>query len=228
MPFQFASEFDRIVYAEWHQPLLEELFGHEIDLHHDLYERTHFHRREHNGGADNGLCGAWPSPPYLAPVWRLIAKKIRAKRFLEVGTAIGYTAVLMAEAGGLGSLVDTIEIDPRHADRAERELVEGGLSDRVRVLRGDARSILPTLTRPYDVVYADADGGSTADDLSRLTRPGGAAVEVKDNLRGPLIEILDELRDTLDLGSKPDAVAIQDARDSYRGAVWAVLGRLPQ
>ena len=95
MPFQFVSEFDREVYANWHQPLLERLFGNSVDLRYDLYEHTHYHRRQHNGGADNGLCEAWPSPPYFAPAWRILAEKVGAKRFLEAGTAIGYTAVLM-------------------------------------------------------------------------------------------------------------------------------------
>ena len=116
MAFEFADEFNREVYAEWHQPLLERLFGHMIDLHYDLYELTHSHRRDHNGDVDHGLCTAWPSPPYRAPVWRLIVEKIGAKRFLEVGTAIGYTAVLMADAGGPESRLDTIEIDPSHVD----------------------------------------------------------------------------------------------------------------
>ena len=228
MAFEFAGEFDRKVYAEWHQPLLERLFGNLIDLRHDLYEHTHSHRRDHNGGADTGPCTAWPSPPYLAPVWRLIVEKTGAKRFLEIGTAIGYTAALLADAGGHGAHVDTIEIDLGHADRAEKELRERGLSERVRVLRGDARKILPTLTRPYDVVFDDGGNGGTANDLNRLTRPGGAASETKGSLRDPLIRTLEELRDTLARGKKPDAVAFQTARDSYRSAVWAVLGKPPQ
>ena len=228
MPFDFSSEFDREVYANWHQPLLERLFGDTIDLHYDLYEGTHRHRREHNRGADNGPCDAWPSPPYFAPVWGIIAEKVRAKRFLEVGTAIGYTAVLMTEAGGPGSVVDTIEADPNHADRAEKELMERGLSKRVHVLRGDAGSILPTLTRSYDVVYVDAGNNGSAVDLNRLTQPTGVAIEIKDNLRGPLIEILKELRDELSLGRRPELVAIRDARESYRRAVSVALGSLPQ
>ena len=227
-PYQFSSEFDREVYANWHQPLLERLFGTSIDLHYDLYEATHRHRREHNRGADNGPCDAWPSPPYLAPVWSMLAEKVRAKRFLEVGTAIGYTAVLMAEAGGSGSLVDTIEADPDHADRAENEIMERGLSKRVRVLRGDAGSILPTLARSYDVVYVDADHGNSAVDLNRLTRTTGVTMEAKDNLRGQLIEFLEEFRDALSLGIKPYLATFRDARESYRRAVLDGPGRLPQ
>ena len=226
--FEFADESAREVYAEWHRSLLERLFGDVIDLRYALYEQTHSHRRIHNGGADTGPCAAWPSPPYLAPVWRLIVEKISAKRFLEVGTAIGYTAVLMADAGGSGCHVDTIEVDSGHADRAEKELAERGLSGRVRVLHGDARNILPSLTRPYDVVFSDGENGDTVHDLNRLTRPEGAAVEFKAGLRNTLIRILEELRDTLARGNKPDTFALQTARDSYRSAVWAVLGRSHQ
>ena len=203
MTFEFGDEFDREVYAEWHRPLLEKLFGDVIDLRDELYARTHLHRRDHNGGGDTGPCTAWPSPPYLAPVWRLMAEEIGAKRFLEVGTAIGYTAVLIADAGGPGSHVDTIEIDPGHASRAEKEIRERGFSERVRVLRGDARNILPTLTRPYDVVFVDAESGDIAEDLNRLAGSRGAVAKIKDSLRDPLMMVLNELRVTLTRGNEP-------------------------
>ncbi len=149
MPFDFVDSSNRQIYAQWHVPLLQRLFGDTVDLHIDLYERTHFHRREHNAGEDDGPCTAWPSPPYRAPVWQILAERIGAKRFLEVGTGLGYTAALMAEAGGPESHVDTIEIDPVHADLAEAELGKRGLSPRVRILRGDARDTLQTLDEPY-------------------------------------------------------------------------------
>ena len=223
MGTEFADEFDREVYAEWHQPLLERLFEHMIDLYHDLYELTHAHRRDHNGGNDDGPCTAWPSPPYRAPVWRLIADKIGAKRFLEVGTAMGFTTALMADAGGPGSQVDTIEIDADHADRVEAALAKRGLSDRVRVLRGDAMKVLPTLTGPYDVVFADGGNGDMTNELTRLTRPGGAPAEITGRLSEPLTRILEGLRDTFAHGNEADTVAVSTARDSYRAAVWAAL-----
>ena len=141
-----------------------------LDLHHDLYHLTHVHRIEHNGGSNEGPCVAWPSPPYRAPVWRLIADKIGATRFLETGTALGYTAALMADAGGPACRVDTIENDPIHADIAEKELARWGLLDRVRVLRGDAGDVLLSLREPYDVVFSDGGGGNIDEHLERLTR----------------------------------------------------------
>ena len=106
--------------------------------------------------------------------------------------------------------------------------MDRGLSKRVHVLRGDAGSILPTFARSYDVVYVDANHGNSAVDLNRLTRTTAVTREARDNLRDHLIEVLEELRDALDLGIKPDLAAFRDARDSYRRAVSDALGRLPQ
>ena len=209
------------IYAEWHQPLLEELFGHESDLHHDLYEMTHSHRREHNGGTDEGACIAWPSPPYRAPVWRIVADAIGATRFLEVGTGLGYTAALMADAGGPGCWVDTIENDPLHAEIAGSELSRRGLDGRVRVLLGDAAEVVADLTVPYDVVFLDGDV-DVLDHADRLLRPGGARPEIKGLLQEPLISILGGLRASLDSGV-PEATALSQARESYRDAVIAAL-----
>ena len=223
MAFAFANEFDRIAYAQWHQPLLERSFGHEIDLRHDLYELTHSHRRDHNERVDDGACTAWPSPPYFAPVWRIVADRTHAKRFLEVGTGIGYTAALMADAGGPGCKFDTIEVDPDHADRAQRELARIGLSNRVRVIRGDAGKILPTLAAPYDVVFADVGTGAMAGELEQLIVPGGASVDIKGRLREPLLRTLEGLRDALAHGNQAPTVAFSEARDSYRRAIWSAL-----
>ena len=211
------------IYAEWHRPLLDKLFGDAIDLRYDLYELTHSHRREHNGGLDEGPCIAWPSPPYRAPVWRIVAEAIGATRFLEIGTAVGYTAALMADAGGPGCRVDTIENDATHADTAEAELAGRGLQDRVRVLRGDALDVLSGLTGPYDVVFLDGGGGDFSQHVGRLLRPAGATPEIKGRLREPLLRVLTELRASLDARDQPEPVAVSLARESYRDAVVAAL-----
>ena len=220
---EFDTEFNRNMYAEWHIPLLDTLFGDLIDQHHDLYYLTHSHRFEHNGGMMDGPCTAWPSPPSRAPVWYLIAEDIGAVRFLEVGTALGYTAALMAEAGGPRSHVDTIEIDPLHADLAEKTLGEKGLLDRVHILHGDASNILPTLTGPYDVVFVDGGDADVSRHVKRLTRPGGAPAEIKDRLRQPCIDILQRLEMSLGAGDRQADIAISEARDAYRWVVHDTL-----
>ena len=222
--FHFADSYDNEVYAGWHGPLLEQLFSDGLDFHWSVYERTHQHRREHNGGEDEGHCGAWPSPPYRAPVWQIVANQIGAKRFLEVGTGLGYTAALMADAGGSECRVDTIEIDPVHADIAEAELGKLGLLDRVRILRGDSLEVLRNLDEPYDIVFSHGGGqNDVSDELRRLTRQGGAGPDIKSELGVPLIGILTDLRATLADQNEPEMDALPRARQAYRSAVFNLL-----
>lgn len=156
------------------QAILHEIYGNRIDLHRDLYVKSTAHRNEH--GPD---CSVYPSSPASAPMWSILAAMVGAQRFLEVGCGLGYTAVLMAEAGGPRSQVDTIENTALHAELAERELAQRGLASRVRVLRGEAKEVLRILTDPYDVVFVDADWDQYPEwlpELTRLTRRGGMLV----------------------------------------------------
>ena len=157
------------------QAILREIYGEQLSIHHDLYEKSNKHREEH--GEKN--CSVYPSTPAQAPVWPLLTAMVKAKQFLEVGCGLGYTAALMAEAGGPESHVDTIENTPLHADLAEEEFSRRGLANRIRILRGESRDILPTLTDPYDIIFVDADWGeypTWLPHLTRLTRRSGVLV----------------------------------------------------
>ena len=138
---------------------------------------------------------------------------------------MGYTAALMADAGGPECRVDTIEIDQDHADQAEAELERSGVLDRVRVLRGDSTKILPKLTEPYDVVFADSGHEEIAKELRRVTRPGGAPAEIKGRLSEPLIRTLGALRESLRRGDKPDTVILSKAREEFGRVVLSTLER---
>ncbi|MFQ6013765.1 MAG: O-methyltransferase [Thermoplasmata archaeon] len=154
--------------------LLRAIYGKSLSLHYDLYEKSNLHREEHGE-----TCGVYPSSPEDASLWPTLAAVLGARRFLEVGCGLGYTAALMAEAGGPESRVDTIEGNALHADLAEAEFAERGLAQRVHVLRGEARDVLADLTDPYDVVFLDADWEEFpewVDHLARLTRVGGVVV----------------------------------------------------
>ena len=219
MTFEFESEVDRQTYAEWHVQLIEGLFGHLIDPHWELYNETHIHRRDHNGGSDQGQCTAWPSPPYQSPIWHIIVKNTGARRFLEVGTGIGYTAVLMAEAGGSTCQVDTVESDTSHADIAEHRVDQSGLSSRINVLRGDANTVLSRLTEPYDVVFLDAGVPGTEQLANRLTTPGGVGAHVKGLTRAPLMDLMLQLRASLSKADIPAEAVLADGRRRYEDIV---------
>jgi predicted O-methyltransferase YrrM len=102
-----------------------------------------------------------------------------ARRVLEVGTLFGYSAVWMARALPPDGHIDTIELEPLHADAAEHWLREAGVAERVRVHRGRAADVLDTLPGPYDLVFIDADKAGYAAyaraGIERL-RPGGLLV----------------------------------------------------
>lgn len=169
---EFDGDFDRKVYADWHLPLLSRLFGDRIERRHELYWLTHTHHRQHNGGSDDGLCVAWPSPPARAPIWHLIVERTGAKRFLEVGTAMGYATVLMAEVAGPKAHVDTIESDPEHAGMVFADGGDEEISSHLNRLTrpgGVPSGAIAALYDPLIEVLADLkialEGGSDSDDL---------------------------------------------------------------
>ena len=210
------------VYADWVRALVHDIFGDRMELHNDLYERTHEHRIEHGrelGGEEK--CGAYPSPPARAPMWYLLTDRVGAKRFLELGCALGYTAALMADSGGPESHVDAVENNALHADLAESELSSKGLGNRVRVLRGEAKDILPDLTDPYDVVFLDGGHEGLVPDLTRLTRQGGVLIdsEVKSQLFGDLKAALTRLESRLGRSNEEDERARAAAQTGYGEAV---------
>ncbi len=152
--------------------ILERLYGNQLRVHEDLHRASNAHRRSHG-------CDVYPSDLAQAPLWPLLAALVHPRRFLEIGCGLGYTAALMATTGGPGCRVDTIEANPLHADLAERALAVKGLSSRIRVHRGLARTVLPDLRGPYDVVFLDSDWQDYPRYLShlvRLTRRGSVVV----------------------------------------------------
>jgi predicted O-methyltransferase YrrM len=74
---------------------------------------------------------------------------------LEVGTAIGYSTLHMAEQLSAGRVV-TLEIDPDRARQAREFLSRAGVAERVELVEGDARETLAGLSGPFDLLFVDA------------------------------------------------------------------------
>jgi caffeoyl-CoA O-methyltransferase len=89
----------------------------------------------------------------------LLLRLAKAKKVVEVGTLVGYSAIHMARAIGEGGKVWTVEFAPKHAEVARGNFEAAGVADRVEVLVGAGRDVLPTLTSkgPFDAVFIDAD-----------------------------------------------------------------------
>jgi predicted O-methyltransferase YrrM len=92
---------------------------------------------------------------------QLLARLQKACLILEIGTLGGYSAIWLARALPEGGRLITLELEPKHAEVARRNLERAGLSDRVEVLIGPALESLPALVRRYpegfDLIFIDAD-----------------------------------------------------------------------
>ncbi|MBE7012040.1 MAG: O-methyltransferase [Ruminococcaceae bacterium] len=132
------------------------------------------------------------SQPESIRFLEIIIKIANAKRILEVGSAIGYSAIRMSRAAE--GEVTTIELSEEMADIAEENIKKAGLSDKIRLIRGDAREILPQIDGEFDLIFVDAAKGQYAEffkESRRLLKKGG--IMVSDNVLYKGMTATDEL-----------------------------------
>lgn len=93
-----------------------------------------------------------------------LAKVRGARRILEIGTLAGYSTIWLGRALPDDGELLTMEIDPRHAEVAKLNIGRAGLGDKVKVMTGDARELLPRLEKEngasFDLSFIDADKAS--------------------------------------------------------------------
>jgi len=80
-----------------------------------------------------------------------------ARRVLEIGTYSGYSALSMARALPADGTIDTLELDPKHAEFASGWIDRTEWADRITIHVGPAERALERLPGPYDLVFIDAD-----------------------------------------------------------------------
>ena len=80
-----------------------------------------------------------------------------AKRVLEIGTFTGYASLSMAAALPEGGHIDTLDIEPRHAEVAQRYIDESPYADRITIHLGPALESIAKLEGDFDLVFIDAD-----------------------------------------------------------------------
>ncbi len=99
--------------------------------------------------------------PAQGKLLHILAAAMGARRILELGTLAGYSAIWMARALPPGGRLVTLEVNPRHADVARRNLARAGVADRVDVRVGPALDELGRLAaeraEPFDLIFIDAD-----------------------------------------------------------------------
>lgn len=102
------------------------------------------------------------------------AKQPRA--ILEVGTAVGYSALLMAGVMPQDCRITTIEKYEPRIPVAKENFRKAGMSDRITLLEGDAGEVLKGLEGPYDFIFMDAAKGQYIHwlpEILRLMQKGG-------------------------------------------------------
>ena len=112
-----------------------------------------------------------------------ILTEIKPKRILEIGTAVGYSAICFSEYLGTDGKIDTIERDEDRITEARINIEKVGVSDKINIYAGDAVEILPKLNEKYDVVFIDAAKGKYPFFLKealRMIKPSG--VILADNI----------------------------------------------
>ena len=88
-----------------------------------------------------------------------IFKKENPKKILEIGTAVGYSAICFVKASSEDTLIDTIELDEERAKQTINNIKEMNMDKNINVIIGNAVDILPTLKGEYDIVFIDAAKG---------------------------------------------------------------------
>lgn len=113
----------------------------------------------------------------------LLARGQGARTVLEVGTLGGYSTIWLARALPPGGRLVTLEVDPERAKVAQKNLARAGLTERVEIRIGDAKTLLAAMVSgsegPFDLIFIDADKPSNPEYLARaleLSRRGSLIV----------------------------------------------------
>ena len=110
---------------------------------------------------------------------KVLVTAVRPGKILEIGTAVGYSALVMSAYAPESCKITTIENYEKRIPIARENIRKAGKEDMIHLLFGDAMDILPTLAEAYDFIFLDAAKGQYIHylpQLERLLRPGGMLV----------------------------------------------------
>ena len=115
----------------------------------------------------------------------------RPSRILEVGTAVGFSALLMHTYGPEDCQITTIENYEKRIPIARENFRKAGAEKQITLLEGDAQEVLKTLKEPYDFIFMDAAKGQYIrffPEILRLLEAGGLLVSDNVLQGGDIIE----------------------------------------
>jgi predicted O-methyltransferase YrrM len=114
--------------------------------------------------------------PEVAKLLEVLGKTLKPGSILEIGTAIGYSAILMSRILKPGGKIDTIDRYELMVERAKENIKRAGLADVINIIVGDAADVLRCLDKRYDLIFLDAAKGQYIEffpDCMRLLNKGG-------------------------------------------------------
>ena len=122
---------------------------------------------------------------------KFLMAQSRPKNILEVGCAIGFSALLMAEYSDKDTKITTIEKYEKRIPIAKENFIKYDTNNKITLLEGDATEILKTLTPGYDFIFMDAAKGQYINflpDCLRILNKGGLLVSDNVLQDGDVIE----------------------------------------
>lgn len=151
--------------------------------------------------------------PETARLISVITKLLRPMKILEVGCAIGYSAMIMSESLPEGGHITTLEYDPKMVTLARENIKKAGLEDKITVIEADAKDYISYLddSESYDIVFLDGPKAHylfMLDDAVRLLKKGGLLISDNILFKGMTaddnhfarrkVTIINRLRDYID------------------------------
>ena len=88
-----------------------------------------------------------------------VLEELKPLNILEIGTAVGYSAIRVSKFLQEGGAIDTIERDEERLEEAKINIKDLNLLGKINIIAGDAVEILPTLNKKYDAIFIDAAKG---------------------------------------------------------------------
>ena len=130
--------------------------------------------------------------PEAARFLEVICALKSPKNILEIGTAIGYSSMVMANALSKNVSIDTIEVSIDKVNIARKNLEKYGFSNCIRVIYGDGTDVVMHLEKKYDLIFLDSSKGQYIDILSHCDKLlNTSGILITDNIfcQGLLLDI---------------------------------------
>ena len=115
----------------------------------------------------------------MASFLKAILRSFRPENILEVGTAVGYSAILMSENISDTAHVTTIENYDKRIPIARNNFKRAGREEKITLIEGDSVQVLKNLSGPYDFIFMDAAKAQyivMLPDVKRLLKSGGILI----------------------------------------------------